>query len=145
MPYRFIFLTWLLALPANLVAVTLAESLNSWIEYGHHADYQLLPDLEGVMIIAIFSIPFSLPGLFGLMLVVWIARELLFDVRTQFFFICMSACFLTAGCYLLLEFVLSPGLQLKEYLFLLTASIAAILTVLLFTRKYYYSYIKSLS
>jgi hypothetical protein len=145
MPNRFIFLTWLLALPVNTIAIVLAVSLNNWMQYGHIPTHPVLPDFHGVIAIAIFSIPFSIPGLLGLMMVVWIAREFLSGIRTQFIFICLCSCFLTAGCYLLLEYVISPGLQVKEYGVLLTASIVAILTVLLFTRKYYYSYLKSLS
>jgi hypothetical protein len=145
MPYRFIFLTWLLAVPANIVAVILALAVNNWMEYGYLPIRSLLPDLQGILLIALFSIPFSIPGLTGLVLLAWIAREFLFHMRAQFVFIAAGCSFLTAGCYLLLEFLISPGLQLREYLPLLTASITVVLSVLLFTRKYYYSYLKSLS
>jgi len=145
MPYRFIFFTWFLVIPVNLIAVILALTVSTWIRFGNLPVHQLLPDFEGIIVVAVFSIVFSIPGLIGLTMVVSIARDFLFDVRTQFFFICISCAFLTAGCYLLLEVILSPGFQVTEYLLLLTASISAIIIVLLFTRRYYYSYLKSLS
>jgi hypothetical protein len=145
MPYRFIFSTWLIMIPLNIIAVVLALFISQRIASGHLivSDFDL--NYEALLMIGVFSLPFATPGLFGLMIVVWIAREFIFDAAAQFLFITVSCCFIIIGCYLLMELVLQLNFEMREYVLLVSASLAALLATLAFTRRYYYSYLKSMT
>ena len=145
MPYRFIFSTWLIAIPLNIIAVVLALFVSRRVASGDlmTSDFDL--NYNALLMIAVFSLPFATPALFGLMIVVWIAREFIFDAATQFFFIVASCCFITIGCYLVMELVLQLNFEIREYILLISASLAAVLATLAFTRRYYYAYLKSLT
>ena len=138
-------ITWLLIIPLNVIAVVLALSVNNWMESGNLRLTSLVVNGEAVLMVAAFSVPFATPGLFGLMIVVWLAREFIYEPRAQFLLIAVACCFITVGCYLLLEGVLDLNLTVQEYMLLVTASVAAVITVLSVTRKYYYAFIRSLA
>src|SRR5688500_15886728 len=140
MPYRFIFSTWLIIIPLNIIAVILALFISARIEAGDLMLSSFDLNYEAVLMIAVFSLPFATPGLFGLMIVVWIAREFIFDAAAQFLFITIACCLITIGCYLLMELVLQLNFEMREYILLMTASLSAVVGTLAFTRRYYYSY-----
>ena len=145
MPYRFIFSTWFMIIPLNIIAVILALFINSRIEARDFPLSDINLNNEAVLMIALFSLPFATPGLFGLMIVVWMAREFIFDAAAQYRFIAVACCFITIGCYMLMELVLQLNFEMREYIMLITASLSAVALTLAFTRRYYYSYIKSLT
>ena len=145
MPYRFIFSTWLMIIPLNIIAVVLALFINNQIEARDFPLTGVDLDAEAVLMIALFSLPFATPALFGLMIVVWIAREFIFDAAKQYRFIALACCFITIGCYMLMEVVLQLNFGMREYIMLITASLSAVALALAFTRRYYYSYLKSLT
>src|SRR4051812_19336732 len=106
MPYRFIFFTWLLVIPLNMIAVSSAVAMTTWMETGNLSLTDMIIDYRMIFMIGLFTIPFSMPGLVGLLLLVWIAKEFMYDPQSQFFFISVGCGFVTILCYFLLEFIL---------------------------------------
>jgi hypothetical protein len=145
MPYRFIFSTWLMIIPMNIIAVILALFINNRIEASEFPLTGIDLNADAVLMIALFSLPFATPGLFGLMIAVWIAREFIPDAAAQYRFIAAACCFITIGCYTLMELVLQLNFETRDYIMLITASMSAVALTLAFTRRYYYSYIRSLT
>ena len=139
MPYRFIIFTWLLIIPIHTLLTCVALTVTEW-NGGAILDFPSIIRFDQLASIAIFSVPFSLPGLFGLLVLVWIAKEFIYDHRSGFSFISVGCIGVTLCCYFFLEVFLNLDIKIDEYVPLATGSIIAVLVSLLFTRKYFYSF-----
>ena len=137
MPYRFIIFTWLVIMPIHTLNISFALAVTNVIHVGNMG----VPDIlfDRVAAIAILSVPFSMPGLLGLLILVWIARAFIYDRRSQFTFISSGCMSITIFCYFLLESLLNLDFKMHEYLPLVIASVAAVFLSLCITRKHYYS------
>ena len=142
MPYRFIIFTWLLIIPIHTLLTCLALAIVEW-KGGALFDIHSIIRFDQLASIAIFSVPFSLPGLFGLMVLVWIAKGFIYDYRTGFSFIAIGCIFVTLCCYFFLEIMLNLDIKLDEYIPLASGTVISVVVSLLFTRKYFYSYFKA--
>ena len=126
----------------HTLSLAFALTVTNWVHNGH-IDFNNIIAYDRVAAIAILSVPFSLPGVFGLLFLIWMATGFIYDRSEQFRFIAFGCVFITLGCYVLLEAVLSLDFHLHEYLPLTSASVLAVVTALSITRKYYYRYFKS--
>jgi hypothetical protein len=144
MPYRFIFRTWLLIMPIQIIAIALAFALSDMFKYGA-GNYASYFELNTLATIGALSFLFSIPGLFGLAMLVWIAKEFLYYPAARFTFICIGSAFITMLCYVLMDFILSFQLPIRMYFQFMVPSICTVLIALFLTRKGYFSYLNETS
>jgi hypothetical protein len=139
MPYKFVFFTWILVVPLNILSTSIALALATWIETGNISLSVLMIDFDSIETTTIVSLIFSLPGLFGLMLLVRLANEFIYAPRLRFTFICWGCALVTIGCYVLLELILTLNIGIQELVLFVSGSLLAVLISLFITRKHYYS------
>ena len=136
---KFIAACWTLAVLFNIINIYFVIVFKQAFYTDHLAIAHLLPDFDFIGLDILFSIVFSLPGLAALFILIWIAEEFVYSVKTAWSLVVAGCSAITLLCYLILELVIRPGMNLNDYLPFIAASLAAVWISLIITRKQFFA------
>jgi hypothetical protein len=139
MSKKFVPLCWTLAVLFNIVNVYMVILFKQAFYTDHILIGGILPDPEFIGLDIVFSLVFSLPGLIGLFILVWIAGEFMYTVKAAWTLIVTGSTVVTLLCYVVLEVVIQPGMNFNDYLPFVTASLSAVWLSLIINRKRFFS------
>src|SRR5688572_16286534 len=106
MSKKFILSFWLLAVLFNTITTWVAIVIQQALNSGVLVPFSILPDLDFIGLDILFTIIFSVPGIFALMILMWIVKEFIYSVKAAYLLLFSGCSVITIFCYLVMELVL---------------------------------------
>jgi hypothetical protein len=135
MAKKFVFVFWLVAVFFNIINIWMVIVFKEAFYTDHMVITDIVPDTAFIGMDILFSIVFSLPGVFMLYILLWVAREFVYTEKAAWSLISTGSSVIVILCYLIMEFVMSLGMSVTEYLPFITGSLVAVWISLLFMRR----------
>jgi len=135
MAKKFAFLFWLIAIVFNIINIWMVIVFKEAFYTDHLLITDIVPDLSFMGMDIMFTVVFSLPGIFMLYILLWVAREFVYSEKAAWSLISTGCSVIVILCYLIMEFVMQLGMSVTEYLPFVTGSLGAVWVALLLMRK----------